>query len=45
MKQIRKQVCDRKGNSLANKHVFSSMNIDFVKPRVSYYMWGEYTRL
>ena len=35
----------KKGNGLANRHVFSIINLDFVKPRVSHLGWGEYPRL
>ena len=39
MIQISKEVCERKGNGLANKYIFSSMNSDFVKPRSSHLGW------
>ena len=35
----------KKGNGLASRHVFSTINLDFVKPRVIHLGWGEYTRL
>ena len=35
-KRIRTQVCERKGNDLANKHISSTLKLDFVKPRVGY---------
>ena len=44
-KRIRTEVCDRKGNGLVNKHISSSIKLDFVKPKVSYFGWSEYTCL
>ena len=35
----------KRANGLAKKDVFSNINLDFVKPRVSHLRWGEYTRL
>ena len=43
--KVRRQACERSGNGLANKHVFSTINLNFEKPRVSHLRWGGYTRL
>ena len=45
MQQMRRKVCERKENGLVNKHMFSTINVDFVKLGRGQFGWGEYTRL
>ena len=45
MQQMRRKVCERKESGLVNKHTFSTINVDFVKPGRGQVGWGEYTRL
>ena len=33
--KVRRQACERERNGLNNKHVVSTINLDFLKPRVS----------
>ena len=45
MQQMRRKVCERNGNGLADKHVVLIKNLDFVKPGRGQLGWGEYIRL